>query len=61
VGSPDIIGFDHQGRFIAVECKTGSGRLTSYQKDWWDKAASCLVRGIVARDIHQALDFLDSL
>ena len=61
VGSPDIIGFDRQGRFIAVECKTGTGRLTSYQKDWWDKAAEAGVNGIVARDIHHALDFLNSL
>ncbi len=32
VGSSDIIGITKHGRFLAVECKTETGRLTDHQK-----------------------------
>ena len=36
-GSPDIIACSPDGRFIAVECKTGRNRLTAYQKAFLER------------------------
>lgn len=35
VGSPDIIGI-HEGKFVAMEVKTGGGRVTKQQKRFLD-------------------------
>jgi len=38
VGSTDILGFTSQGRFVAVEIKTGKATLSEQQKNFRDVA-----------------------
>ena len=35
-GFPDLVGVGERGRFIAVEVKTGSGKLDRYQRSYKD-------------------------
>lgn len=33
-GIPDLLIFDRRGRYLAIELKSSTGRLTEGQKDW---------------------------
>lgn len=41
VGSPDILGMTPSGRFIGVECKSGSNDLTEHQEHFRDQVLAC--------------------
>jgi hypothetical protein len=49
-GSADILGIDVQGRFWAVECKAGKGKLSSYQEAFLEEIRRRGGVGIVVRD-----------
>lgn len=60
-GSCDIIGFLSDGRFLGIEVKTGTGRLTKHQQAFHKIATGfgCLI--IEARSVDQVVTILDSL
>lgn len=49
IGSSDLIGWTADGRFLAVEAKTGRLRLTPEQAAFLDAVNSCGGIGILAR------------
>ena len=51
-GSPDIIGFAADGRFVAIECKTGTGKLDATQLEFALQARRFNCIYIVARDLN---------
>ena len=51
-GSPDIIGFAADGRFVAIECKTGTGKLDATQLAFALQARRFNCIYIVARDLN---------
>lgn len=58
-GSADILGCTPRGTFIAVECKTGTGRLTKEQQAFRDAIEHLGGIHVVARaldDVHDALE-----
>lgn len=55
-GSPDIIGVLPDGRFLAVECKTGRRKLTPEQAAFLDRVAECGGVTVVARTIDDLHD-----
>lgn len=57
-GSSDIIGIHHDGRFIAIEVKTGTGRLSEQQKNF--RNMICRFHGVYVEarcveDVQKAL------
>jgi hypothetical protein len=58
VGSSDLIGIAPCGRFLAVEVKTATGRVTKEQQTFID--AVCRAGGIagIARSVDDALQLL---
>lgn len=53
-GVSDVIGFSRSGaRFLAVEVKTGSDRLSSEQRDFLEQVNKAGGIGIEARDFDQ--------
>jgi hypothetical protein len=48
-GSADIIGLLPGGRFLAVECKAGNGRMSDKQQEFLDTVTSLGGVAIVAR------------
>lgn len=62
-GSSDIIGFTSDGKFLSVEVKTGTGRLTPLQVDFKDKCTKFRARHFVIREgqILSLLEYLDVL
>ena len=58
VGSSDILGCLNDGRLLAVECKSDTGKLSEQQKEFLEKVRKLGGLSIVARsykDIEQAL------
>lgn len=58
LGASDIIGIIPGGRFIAVECKAGKGKLSDLQKDYLKTVTDNGGLAIVAKsyvDIEKAL------
>jgi hypothetical protein len=53
-GTPDIIGA-LDGRMVAFEVKTETGRVLATQQRWHDKATKHGVRVAVVRSVSQAL------
>ncbi len=51
VGSSDLIGFTKDGRFLAIEVKTSSGRLTKPQQHFLDAVNAAGGVGICARSV----------
>ena len=58
-GTPDICGYDHLGRFVAVECKLPGKKLRPKQVEWIEEAEACGVRVCVAHSVQEALEFFD--
>ncbi len=60
VGSGDLIGFhvERDGKFVSVETKSKSGRLTTEQKNWMEQVRNAGGIGIVARSVEEALEGL---
>lgn len=52
-GAPDIIGILPGGKTLAVEVKTGRGRVTEDQQRWHDKARGMGALVIVVRDLAE--------
>lgn len=56
VGSPDIIGIApwsscHRGKFIGIECKSSTGKMTPHQEEFCSKVTANFGIYIVARSI----------
>lgn len=60
-GSPDIIGLLSDGRFLGIEVKTGSGRLSPAQKVFRDRVSGLGGFYLEARAIDDVLEFLTGL
>ena len=56
VGSADIIGWMPDGRFLGVECKTPTGRLSEAQKVWLAELKKAGGVAIVARSVGDLVD-----
>ena len=58
VGSADLIGITDDGRFLAVEVKTATGRISKEQKTFIDHVN--LMGGVagVARSVEDALEII---
>ena len=56
-GQSDIMGC-WQGRFIAIEVKTRTGRLSKEQRQWGAAVTACGGLYIVAHSVEEALDGL---
>jgi hypothetical protein len=57
-GASDILGMLTDGRFLAVECKSASGRLTPDQAAFLSRVNQCGGCGFVARSIVDCLQHL---
>ena len=57
-GSGDILGILPDGRFLSVECKTASGRVSPDQESFMDKVRAS---GGVALVVHSAEELADGL
>jgi hypothetical protein len=55
-GSSDLIGWDKDGRFLAVECKTATGRATTDQVRFIDAVNRMGGRAGIARSAKEAVD-----
>lgn len=51
VGAPDVLGQLKDGRLLAVECKSATGRLTGPQRDFLSRVAAANGVAFVARSI----------
>jgi hypothetical protein len=60
-GSPDIIGFTSDGKFLGIECKTGKAKLGEKQKAFQNISWLFGARYFEARDIDSVVEFLDIL
>ena len=58
VGSSDIIGICPDGRFLAVECKSKTGRVTEAQERFIAAVRKAGGRAGVARNVDDALRIL---
>ena len=56
-GSADLIGW-YKGRFLAVECKIGTGKLTPEQENFLDQVNLAGGIGICARCVQDVVDKL---
>lgn len=56
VGSSDIIACSKDGRFIAIECKSATGKLTSHQSDFLRKINNNNGTAIVARSVDDLIN-----
>lgn len=59
VGSSDLIGWTKDGRFLAIEVKTKTGRVTPEQQNFINQVNAAGGVGIVARSVQDALNALD--
>lgn len=55
-GGSDLIGITKDGRFLAVECKTATGRIRPEQLTFIDAVQKAGGRAGVARSVDEALD-----
>ncbi len=58
IGSPDLIGWTKLGRFLAVEVKTSSGRLTKHQRQFLDAIIAAGGIAGVARSVGDAVEII---
>lgn len=60
-GGADLLGLTHTGRFVAIEVKTPTGRVSDAQLDF--AGVVCRLNGIhlVMRSVADARTFLESL
>lgn len=56
VGSADIIGWMPDGRFLGVECKTTTGRLSEAQKVWLAELRKAGGVAVVARSVDDLIE-----
>lgn len=56
VGGSDIIGIAPDGRFLAVEVKTKTGRVTKEQQTFIDAVCRAGGRAGVARSVNEAIE-----
>lgn len=54
-GTPDLVGYTRTGRFVGIEVKSASGRLSKHQAQWLQDArrATCVVG--MAQDPSEAV------
>lgn len=57
-GSPDIIACVPGGRFLAIECKSGKGKLSRAQQEFLKKVESLGGIAIVIKNIDELINFL---
>lgn len=60
-GSSDIVGVLPGGRFLAVETKAPTGRLTPAQRAFLDTVAAAGGAAVVVRDVAELARLLDRL
>lgn len=58
-GVPDIVGVTPTGRFLAIEVKTKTGRVSKEQKAFIERIESQGGIAFVARDIQDVIDRLE--
>jgi hypothetical protein len=56
VGSSDLIGIATDGRFLAIEVKTATGRVTKEQQTFIDAVCRAGGRAGIARSVNEALE-----
>ncbi len=59
-GSPDIIACSPKGKFIAIECKSKTGRLTKKQLEFIEKINALGGKALVVRNIDDLIKFIES-
>jgi len=57
-GGSDLIGWDRNGVFLAIECKLLSGRVTSEQQNFINQVNLAGGIGIIARSLQDVIDKL---
>lgn len=60
VGSADIIGWMPDGRFLGVECKTSTGRLSETQKVWLAELRKSGGVAVVARSVDDLIEAMSA-
>ena len=60
-GGSDIVGIAPDGRFLAVECKTATGRATPDQLRFIKAVLSAGGRAGIARNAQEAVDIADMI
>jgi hypothetical protein len=60
-GVPDLCGMTRTGRFIGVEVKTATGRLTTHQRAFLEKIRSKGGISFVARSVDDVLAHSDEI
>jgi len=55
LGSPDIIVCSPSGRFVAIECKGSTGRLTKIQKAFLEELRKNNALVIVTKDVNDLI------
>lgn len=58
-GMSDLMGFLKDGRVLAIECKSATGRLQPHQKEFLDKIAAAGGVAGVARSVDDAIALLN--
>lgn len=48
----DVVGFDANGKFIAIEVKLGADHLSTEQKEFWKKVQETGATPYLVRDLH---------
>lgn len=61
VGIPDIVGITHGGRWILIEVKTGTGRLSKSQEAFRRNIEALGATVCVARSTQDAVTYMDSI
>lgn len=59
-GASDIIACSPDGKFVAIECKSSTGRLTEKQAEFIEKVKKCNGKAIVVRNIDDLILFLQT-
>lgn len=58
-GSADILGLHCTGKFIAIECKTGTGRLSEKQQKFKNMVTALNGMYVLARSVQDVDDLLN--
>ena len=57
-GTPDIIGYFPNGKFLGIEVKQPKGKLSNKQKEWHEKAekSGCVI--LTAYSLSDVVDYI---
>lgn len=61
VGSHDLIGYSSAGKFLSIECKSRSGKLTDEQRNFMEQIRIAGGIAIEGRSVEQVLEELNDV